>query len=351
MLNVFDVFKIILGIIIAVFILILLLRFAGSYMQLGESSRQASMMVNFRKAAENAYTTGISGDFETGDAEVMLGYRPPFIETSIAMVNMEPVPLLLLPARKLSLHRNEYDLGWWKFYFIEAMPDYSVIFVPLGDRARAMPVVGNITRFLPSSESAAAKVKFGFGCSGSEFWFGWERYRFTEAIMPRMLTDDTELATCENAEYFRSRNFTIVTVSEEMKDVDFLVQPVDDDLGYVYIRSDDGYDKYIYKNGLDVAALLLGGKEFYEYVNQKLLGEMEVAADISVNEAAILTTDAEMNRRCGTSLAEFTGILNSLKDVIPKLKASPNENDVHEFAGYVRASAAKYRELDSMGCA
>jgi len=351
MISVFDVFKIILGVIISVFILFVLLRFATSYMDIGESSRQASIMVNLKKSIEDVYTTGISSDFEGENADLILGYSPPYIETSVASVDMDPVPLFLVPGKGLSIYRNEYDLGWWKFYYIEAMPETGILFVPLGAKERMLPLIGNITRFLPSTENTKAKTKFGIGCNGTEFWFGWERYKFTEAIMPRMLTADLELNLCENVDYFRDKGFRLVTLSEDLKDADFVVKPLDEDIGYVYIRNEEGYAEFMYKNGLDIAALLLGGKGLYDYTNEKFLSELEVATDVSTRESGILMTDAGLNQRCGTKVAEFVDILNAIKELIPKIKGPANEDDARAFALYIKSSAIKYGELDSMGCA
>lgn len=354
MISTFDVFKIILGIIISVFILFALLRFAGSYTEIGESGRQVSVMINLKTSIENVYTTGVSADFETKESEMILGYRPPYIETKASFVDMDPVPLFLVPSEKLSINRNEYDVGWWKFYFIEALPETNILFVPLGSGGKTLPVAGNITRFLPSTENTHIKTNVGIGCNGTEFWFGWERYKFIDLILPRLMATDLSLGTCENAEYFRDKGFRMVTIAEdaeEAKDADFVVNPVDEDTGYVYIKSGEDYEKYIYKNGLDIVALLLGGGRLYNYSNQKFFKELEVAIDISTRESNILMDDPHFSQRCGATLLDFVQTLDLIKDLIPKAKESAKEEDIVEFVNYMKESEKKYRELDSLGCA
>jgi hypothetical protein len=351
MISVFDVFKIILGIIISVFILFVLLRFAGSYTEIGESSRQVSVMVNMKKAIEDVYTTGISTDFETKESDLILGYRPPYIETGVSFVDMEPVPLFLVPGEKLSINRNEYDLGWWKFYLVEALPETNILFMPLESDEKTFLLIGNITSFLPSTENTQIKTKIGIGCNGSEYWFGWERYKFLDAILPTLMTTEPELEACQNTEYFKERGFRMVTVAEEGSDEDFVVRPVNDAIGYVYMKANDGYEEYLYKNGLDIVALMLGGNELYSYSNQKFFRELEVAIDIATRESGILLSDPQLSQRCGTKSSEFVYVLGLLKDLIPKVKANALEEDAIEFAYQMKESAKKYRELNALGCA
>ena len=356
MLNVFDVFKIILGIIISIFVLFILLRFAGSYMQIGESSRQVSLMVNFKKTLENVYTTGVSDDFEFAGTEVITNYAPPFLMTTFSSsVDMEPIPLLLVPGKKLSVYRNEYDVGWWKFYFIEALPDTKILFVPKGDADKTMPVIRSVAFMLPSTENTATKTNFYVGCDddATGHYDMRERYKFLEEKIYLLMTkmeSGYEPTLCDE-EYFKKKNYSVITISEKLEEVDFLVKPVENGMGYVYIKGKDGYEEYVYKNGFDVVALLLGGKGMYEYANEKFFREMDVAISLSVNEAGILMTNPSMNKRCGNQLNEFITVLSSIKENTPKIRGqNPKQEDVAEFISLMDQSAEKYRELDSLGC-
>jgi hypothetical protein len=352
MISVFDIFKIILGVIISAFILVLVFRFVGSYIQIGESGRELSVIINFKKTMDNVYTTGIAADFDFKDSKTIVGYRPPYIETHISFVDTNPVPVLLVPGEKLSVYRGEYDTGWWKFYFIEALPETSVLFVPLDESGMAWSVVGNVTKMLPSTENTKTKLRFGLGCNGTD-WFGWwEGNKFLETILPRLVTVEMGLKKCENAEYLREKGYRIVTISDNsdnLQDADFAVVPSDGGVGYVYIKNGDAYEKYIFKNGLDIVALLLGGGKLYNYTNEKFLKELEVAIDVYLKESGLLPTDP--NKRCGAVNFEFVGILNSIKDLIPTVKSGAAESDAIDFAQYMKASATKYRELESGGCA
>jgi hypothetical protein len=352
MISVFQVFKIILGIIISAFILFFVLRFAGSYMDIGESSRQVSIIVSFKKSIEDVYTTGVSTDFEMKDSEI-LAYKPPYVDTSkVSYVDMDPIPLLLIPGEKFSIYRNEYDTGWWKFYLIEVLPETKILFVPLGNDERVWSVMGNITKFLPSTENTKTKVKFYLGCNKTEpdeYYPIGERNRLLDMV-PKFTAFDVEMGPCGDLEYFREKGYRIITISEESTDADFLVSPIDNEIGYVYIKTGDGYEEYIYKNGLDIVALLLGGKRYYDYVNEKFLGELGVAIDVGIRETDLLTGDINLRNRCGAEFSEFRGTLDFIKEeLIPELDSMEEEN-TKEFAYQMRESVEDYKSLERLGC-
>ncbi len=353
MISVFQIFKIILGIIISAFILFVILRFADSYMEIGESSRQVSIMVNFKKSIDDVYTAGIPSDFEMKDSEIF-AYIPPHIHMGISSVDMDPIPLLLIPGEKFSLYRNEYDLGWWKFYFIEVFPETKILFVPLWDDERVWSVMGNITEFLPSTENTETKVKFFIGCNKTDPEWLWplgERNRFLDYWLPRFVIFDVEIGPCENLEKLKEEGYRIITISEdEAVDADFIVKPVDNGVGHVYIKNGDEYEEYIYKNGLDIVALLLGGKRYYDYLNEKFIKELEVAIDTGIRESNLLMGDTNIWNRCGTEFSEFTGTLGSIKEeVIPKM-GSMEEDDARDFDYHIKESVKDYKDLNSLGC-
>jgi hypothetical protein len=357
MISVFDIFKIILGIIISAFILLLVFRFVGSYIQIGESGREVSTIINFKKTVETVYTTGVAADYDLKDSKTILDYNPPFIETPISFVDMSPTPLLLTAGDKYTVFRNEYDLGWWKYYFVESLPETKIIFVPLSGSSRAFSVMGNTTIMLPSTENTLTKVKFGLGCNGTEFWFGWERTKFLESVAPsvfsRIESYDLALNFCDNAEYFRSKGYILVTIADDEgpENAEFVINPIDDDIGYVNIKNGEVNEKYIYKNGLDVAALVLGGVKYYNYNNEKFLNELGVGIDVTSKEYGLLMSDPNFNRRCGKDSSEFVQTLESIKGAIPNVKGNARQEDASVFSFLIRQSESKYKVLEGEGCA
>jgi hypothetical protein len=352
MISAFDVFKIIMGIIISVFILFLILRFAGSYTEIGESSRYASVMINFKKAVSDVYTTGITSVFETKESKLILSYKPPRIETKVAFVDVEPIPLLLSPGEKLDLSRGEYDVSWWKFYFVEALPETNILFIPLENDEKIFSIISNITYFLPSTENLNIKMKIGIGCNGSDYWFGWERQKFLTYVLPYMKTLDLKLNMCENLDYFESKGFKVLVITEDETKVlnaSFIVKPVDENMGYVFVKGEEGYDKFFYKNGIDIVALLVGDKELYDYINQKFFAEMEVAMDIMTREINTLSNEPSLRNKCEKKYSEFLSALDNLKLLKADVEMG-KEKSIGDFTYQMQEVKKLYEELSAWGC-
>lgn len=350
MISVFQIFKIILGIVISAFILFFAVSFAAQYRDIGEAGRQVSLLVSFKKSIENVYTTAVEDDFDIEDAEI-LAYSSPNLITQVSTVNLDPIPIILVKGKKFSVYRNEYDNEWWKFYFIEVLPETKILFIPLNNDEKTWSVIGNITKFFPSTENTETKVKFYVGCNKTdtgEYYPLGERNKFMDLI-PSFVAFNVEMAECENPDYFRREGYKIITISDELTDADFLVKPVDDEVGHVYIKTDDGYEEYVYKNGIDVVTLLLGGKKLYNYINDKFNKELGVAIDINVREADLLIGDYNINNRCGQELSVFASTLTLLKELIEKTE-SFDEVTAKEFNYYMRLSSSNYKTLESLGC-
>jgi hypothetical protein len=349
MISVFQIFKIIMGIIISAFILTLVLQFSGSYMQIGESSRQVSIVANLKKTVEDVYTTGIATDFEMRDSEV-LGYNAPYIQTEVTDIQLEPIPLIITAGQKFSVSRLEYDLGWWKFYFVEALPDTKILFMPEDEQKEDVwNALRNMTMFLPSTENVKTKVRFGIGCDGSDIYCCSERYVFSENVVPAVRGLEVDMEVCENSGYFKEEGYKLITISEGIVEGDFVVVPDEGGVGNVHFKEYGEYEDYIYKNGLDIAALALGGTTLYDYMNKKYLSEMEAAIKIVTMELEIMMNDYNLQRRCGSEIPAFTYKLNKIKEIIPLID-SENEESAKKFAGYVAESVSIYRELEMMGC-
>lgn len=350
MISVFQIFRIILGIIISAFILFIIITFAGTYTEIGESSRQVSVLVSFKKTMENVYTTGIADDFDTEDYEI-LDYVPPHVMTGVTNFVVEPVPLLLVPGQEFSITRNVYDTYWWKFYFVEVMPETKIMFIPLKNEERVWSAIGNITEMLPSTENVDTKVKFYLGCNKtdpSDFYPLGEKEKFLN-LVPKFSAFGVEMAECDNPDYFRDEGYMVITVSDELVDADFLVRPMEGGTGQVYIGDEEDYSVYVYRNGLDIVALMLGGEELYDYFNAKFLRELGVATDLGIRESELLMGDPIMRARCRDEFHDFTSLLASMKELIGKLDYH-DDGMAAQFNYYLREITEKYRALERSGC-
>jgi len=345
---VLQIFKIIFGVILSAFILMILLTFSMSYTEIGESSKEVEILMGLKKTIEDVYTTGISTDFEVKDfEEVIRFYSPPNIETPVTSVNLDPVPTLFVPGEKISIYRNEYNLGWWKFYFVQALPETKIVFVPLVRSEAVWNTMGNITRYFPSTDNTNTKVLFGIGCNDTGgqpifFFLRWERDYFTRMVLPYFFDNEYEFVPCMEKEGYR-----MITISETPIDADFQVVPIDNEMGYVYVNDTlGGPQQYLYKNPLDIVSLFLGGEKLYDYENRKFMKELSVASDLASRESSLLIMKAN-NPECNYS--KFVQRLGSLKGIIENGDYT-NEDNMRELNIKVKESVEVYKELEEMGC-
>lgn len=344
-----QIFKIIFGIILSAFLLMIILRFSSSYTEIGESSKEVEILMGLKKTIEDVYTTGISTDFEVKGLEKSItSYYPPNIETPVTSVNLDPVPTFLVPGESLSIHRNEYDLGWFKFYYIYAAPEMKVIFVPLGRSEVVWNTVGNITKHFPSTENTKIKVLFGIGCNdtgGSPFFFfsNWEREYFIRTVLPWLYANEYEFVPCGKKEGYR-----MITVTETPVDADFQVVPIDSEMGYVYVNNTIvGQKTYLYKNPIDVVALFLGGERMYDYENKKFLKDLSVASDLASREVSLLR--GKMDSACDAPYSRFVQELGHIKSIADNGDYR-NEDEMKELNKNIKESVETYKQLEEMGC-
>ncbi len=350
MLSVMQIFKIILGIVLSAFVLIIAIRFTSSYMEIGESSKEMEVVMGLKKTIEDVYTTGIPTDFDLKDLEETITfYSPPNIGTSVTPVSLDPVPTFLVPGERVSVHRGEYDLGWWKFHFVYVLPETKILFVPLGRSEIVWKTAENITKYFPSTENTKTKVLFGVGCNETEekqtyLFLNWERDYFADVVLPYLFENGYEFVPCTRIEGYK-----IITITETPTDADFQVVPITSETGRVYINDTlEGPQEYLYKTPLDVISLLLGGRKFYEYESKRFLEELYMVCDLASREANLLRMKAN-NPECDILYSKFVQVLGSLKDIIENGDFT-NEDDVREFDKKLKKSVEVYEEMEEMGC-
>jgi len=346
--SVLQLFKIIFGVIISAFVLIIILNFALSYTNVGESSRDVEVLISLKKAIDDVYVTGIPTDFDINLEDVVGFYRPPNLVTSVSAVSLDPIPAFFVPGKEISIHRNEYDIGWWKFQFIEAVPEMKIIFVPLGTKEVVWKTAENITKYFPSTENTKTKVLFGVGCNDTGgknvfFFLNWERDYLIKTVLPWLHEEGYEFDPCGRKEGYR-----MLTITETPVDADFQVVPIDGEMGYVYMNdTQHGQGTYLYKTPLDIIALFFGGEDMYEYENGKFLNDLSIASDLASREASLLR--GKMNPSCDTPYSRFVQVLGHLKNIADNGDYR-NEDDMRELNRNIRNSVEIYKEMEEMGC-
>ena len=268
----------------------------------------------------------------------------------MATLDVDPVPLIFRGGDDLALYRNEYDLGWWKFYFVEALPETKVIIVPLQRSDAVSNTMRDIVLSSPSTENVEAKTYFGFGCNGTAVYFAdWERSEFVNSIIPAYESyEDYVMNDCSlDSMPTQFRDAVLVTVSETYQQVDgILVMPVSDGIGYVYLNTSQPSDFQVYKSRMDLASLIFGGRKTFEHMNGKFAKELDTAADLKIREIGIIST--RMQSRCITAYGALEKSLQELK-VMDKSQIS-DRMSMESLSEKMKETKEEFDLIQSIGC-
>ncbi len=345
MISIFQLFKIIFGIIISFFILFIVLRFVASYMETGEISKQATDALSLKKIIEDVYTTGISTNIQFKKNPVTF-YTPPNIVTKAGTLILEQ-PTMLVSGKELFVYRGERDFGWWKFYFVGALPETKIIFIPLNKTEKVWSIIGALAMISPSTGESGPYTTFSLGCNGTYILDNdWSREYFLTIVIPYLKT-----VTVSNFNDCQLRGYTVVTVSENYTDFlnrenGILITPIDNQTGYVYKGSITGEKKYFYKDPVDILFLLFNGDDGYNYINKEFLNEIEMAADINERESSLLSQHTDS--ACSSAYQKFSMSLNSLKKEAEG--DYTNEREMKRFIDVLENVNKDYENLKVLGC-
>lgn len=316
MISLFQVFKIIFGLIISAIILVLILNFLGVYTDLQEDSQRATALRNFLKVAEDVYLSDNSVPYTAfADMEITISQDEGGI---ISRLGREPIffPLFLKADGELFVTRQELDMGWWSFNVVEAMPRTRVIFNPVSpdwDSVRA------IASFFPDTEFFDPKVTFGLCnggvlqeelcgglCEQQDFLFYLGSPPGTPAQCTAPIPDDVLL----------------ITISPSCPaDVGVCITPPNEEgIGNLYVAG----EVLLYKDPLDIVAASLGGERdfygnsgvtLYTIKNQQFREELLLAIQVLSHRALLIGPEFpdEPTSTCQQLFAELLSVMNDLQ--------------------------------------
>ncbi len=347
MISVFQLFKIIFGIVFSVFVLVIILRFSYSYTDIGSSSQQAAVLVGMRKVVNDVYTTGIPADYSIPNSDdVIIRYRPPDIISAITSLTLDPITVLLMKGDNVGIYRNEIDLGWHTFYYVEVFPGMNVLISPVNASGAVWDTARDIVDAFPSTENIETEVVFGFGCRDGQPFVDrtWEVDKVSERIIPAFSSGGYDnLTACGEMRNFDGR----ITIADHFFVTDgLLVVPRDGSSGYIYSDTSDDTKRYFYDHPLDVVSFFFGGEESYNYTNEKFLSELEFAAGLKIDEMSILRE--HMGTYCAGEYDGFSAALETVETLASKDYRSEGSMDL---LGQALADASEeYADVRREGC-
>ncbi|MBN2101888.1 MAG: hypothetical protein JW716_03390 [Candidatus Aenigmarchaeota archaeon] len=349
--DAFGVFKIVLGLVISAFILIAVLNFAGSYMDINASKKQVSDLKAFERSVGDAYVNGIPSNysFDNEAFSAMKIYNPPLLVTEFTNIDFGFVPFFFKSGRAVSISRMTEDTGWWRFDYIVSLPKTRIVFIPVKDSSDVEETVKLISSALPDTENVEPNILFGFGCEDVSYFIleKWTRDKFIKDIIPYMKTMVDFEDNCIGS---TGADETIIYISDEMTEFEkgILVVTSGPYWGHIYTNTSGVLRNYTYKDGMDIMAFSLGGPDFYIYKNDIYLKQLRAAAKLKMDETGLLGARATKHD-CTALYSVFSGILQQIYDS----SGSEYNDDINAImlAENLRRSIDFYKILEESGCA
>jgi len=380
--TIFQAFRIMFGLIIAGFVIYFFLTYAGQYAEAEEDKIKTDIIKNFITAVADVHRTNVPVTFtqfaESGlefDLSFDADYNPP--EHYPGIISNVPtrtmlIPILLVPGDKIYIYRQSVDLGWWNFYFIEALSDVAVIFV-LDDTNEVLEIAENIVSAMPSTSDVQAlspKVTFGF-CDGHDLYYNdlcdghrCEMNEFLQLINSGYVTDSSSPCTAE-----LPYNTRLVTISDSCSQTyaekGICIRTPDIlEVGYAYIAGSS--ESYVYKNRfglnkLDLLALITGGDEdtiygitgenYYEYANDMFTEFITTASEMMANRAELLAGEPGTDPECVPLYSTLALTLTSIKNMlVSNPEYYKSHASVDNIYSLFEEAETQYYSLVGKGC-
>lgn len=380
MITIYQLFKIIFGLIASAFILYFLINYTGIYISTQEDFQRVLIIHNFRKATQDVYFTGNPINFtDFGMLDFTLyfdGQSEPSVMKSNAGDTVFITPIFFSQSDNILIERGYLDHGWFKFYFVEALPEMFIVFNPLDPgliQDKDWELMKNITTLFPSTIGRSPKVSFGF-CgypsrdSLSDFW---ERYDFLDS--PSAVLKQAHVAmTFSKCNLSMQWNQRLVTISNSCTP-DFItqgicIQPPDIyGIGYAYINGSG--NPHLYKDPLDLVAMIIGGdkkdiygvkplgESLYMYKNKIWRERIRLASMIIGQRSHLIETKfptiEELNE-CKALYSSLKGSVYFNTDSVYNIISHDNYYEIHstaqELLNKLAEAKSTYQEMVDKGC-
>jgi len=360
MISLYQMFRLIFGLVISGFILIIIIHFIGVYTDLQEDSQRAQIMKSFLKTAGDVYLTGNPVDFTSFSMqEFKITFDSTEPEGIVSNTGKTPVyfPLFFSFGKKVFIWKGELDMGWWKFRFVEAMPRTRIIFNPLSPD---WDLIKEIVYLLPDSEFFEPKITFGF-CDSSllqEKLCGGEFCEKQEFLF-QLLSPPQSFSKCSTQ---MPDGAVLITISQSCSSTFSqgfcLTPPNSDGIGNLYFKSVQ--DPLLYKDPLDIVSALIGGEEkdiygnsgetLFEYKNNAFREELVLAAKMMSNRALLVGSKHPPGSECNLAFSSFLNKINSLHSMLSDKDYYKNFGKTTILVNQLKSAKSDYQELVNRGC-
>jgi hypothetical protein len=354
MISVFQIFRVLMGIIIFIFVITFFLRIADMYSATQTMGSMMEEVRTFDNVAMQVYSSGNPATFTGFEDFETLVYEAPKIKYDTGQRTLGVPVFFIAESGKISLERQCLDSGWFKWCAVLAFPGTAkVLFTPLENTDESRQLIREVVGNLPGT------IEFGF-CDGTDARTA-SKDDFLSFIDGMA---GTEYQPCEVS---LPDHFRLVTIgAPPIPPSNLTANHMAIDLGageLSEVGPGSAPEPRPYVDWLDIVAFMTGGSNALDY--KKSAFSLELAAATAImHERSVLVSQRtkELNRQrcleCSTPFpaacgwTDYTGTEHEsqiYKDFISSL-ADLKGVITGVYQLQLDDTTLKYNELKNQGC-
>lgn len=377
MISVYRVFQLIFGAFASFLIIYFFLHYTGNYAGLQEDTLRIEILKSLREEAKDVYFSGIpvvfnhTKRFDFSSCYINSTETLPKIHCDEFISGVRVITPLFFYVngkKSLVLERRFLDYGWWKFYFVEAIPEMEFVFNPLDSSQETWNIMKEIVEILPDNPDGTVRITFDF-CDGKPVRAcGGKTCEKDDFLSILELPHNYLFSSCSVKP---GKNQRIVTISKSCNGIQgiCITPPDSNGLGYVYTPR--ASRPYLYKDPLDILSLIIPGdaedilgislgKRMYEYKNNLLLSRLTMVSK-SMGKRYILTarefqklalkaTNPEQKNKLQYCSQKYTELANLLESISNLPKDFTNFQYMSLLNQKLSRTKSMYENLVNEGC-
>ncbi|HLD56873.1 MAG TPA: hypothetical protein VJA47_01110 [archaeon] len=354
MISTFEIFKIIIGIIIAGFFLFFALKFLGVLTPQQVQNIEIAQLSSVKNSIEKTPLYGVSQNLSL---KVEMEYSPPYISRKNNVKIHESIPFFLGEGDFVYIYPNSLDLGFWKMGWVGVVPETKLIYNPLIYTTEAYRTISQITEQFP--ESSSPLVRFGL-CGAEVEYTTNTKTNFLKPI--KGIVDTNQSYQIQNFSYTECTrpiaDAIKVTISESEVNItdSFVIVLGDNEVGKILFTEDGKAKTLAYKDALDIFSILIGGEQAYMYKNKMEFASLLTFLKEESSRLEILrrvySNSQYRNQECSTLIAATIPNIDNMKTIVEATASSENygQQEMELFNELVGVLAQNYNDLESRGC-
>ncbi len=376
MIEVYRIFQLIFGVIVSFFILYFLIQYTSNYAGFQGNVLKTDILKSFRDEVSDVYTTGVYTNFTlfsrydfSSCAINTTVHGVPEIVCDFAVSGIPiTTPLLLCPGKRVFLWRDSVDLGWYKLFYVQAVPDITLIFVPMDDSDEVWNLMRTLVSHLPdtSDPRITVNIKYDFCdgeplkvCGGSSC----EKEDFLKVI------ENVRAPSLRKCEHVPQKG-RVITFSKSCESFEGICiePPLMSGVGNAYISGTRRV--FVYKDPIDLIALIIGytkkdvfgitrAERVFDYKNKFFSEMISKAARISSERMKLIENFVPGQDECeanpGLKNCYCKDVYRELSDVLHTVSQIA-DSDYNSFQDMVKLSETLshanelYQVLIERGC-